>query len=408
MESNMSAPIKLFAVLLSLAACVVTGCAGTQEDKDYWRELPPGAHALRKITDPAQIPDFTAAFADTNRLDEACENSLDYLDKPSAQGFFPVSGISHEQIRSSLIEFRALLASGKGADELNAELRRRFDVYTTVGYDDHGSVLFTGYYTPIFDASLSRTDRFRYPLHKLPPNHVKDPITGETKGLKRADGTIDSNYPGRGELLFSGMLEGLELVWLADPVEAYVVQVQGSAILSLTDGSRMEIGYAGTNGAQYQSLGLEMVKRGLLKKEELNLRTIMRYFRQHPGEFEKIVAANPRYIFFQQNSGGPYGSLNEPVIQMRSIATDKTIFPRGSLVFVDTVLQARGGQERLQRFLCDQDTGGAIRAPGRCDLYWGVGEQAESYAGRTFNEGRMYYLVLKDEELAKTDSNVQK
>lgn len=86
-----------------------------------------------------------------------------------------------------------------------------------MGYDDHGSVLFTGYYTPIFDASLSRTDRFRYPLHKLPPNHVKDPITGETKGLKRADGTIDSNYPGRGELLFSGMLEGLELVWLADP-----------------------------------------------------------------------------------------------------------------------------------------------------------------------------------------------
>ncbi len=399
--------MSIFALLV--LAVAASGCAQTQaEEKDYWRELPPGAHALRKITDPAQIPDFTRAFSDTARLDETCANSLNYLSKPSAAQFFPVSGISHEQVRLSLQEFRAMLAGGMNAAELNAELRRRFDVYTTVGYDNQGSVLFTGYYTPIFEASLTKDHRFRFPLHKLPPDHVKDPVTGQTLGLKQPDGSINPNYPSRTELMQSGMLEGLELVWLADPVEAYVIQVQGSAILSLPDGSRLEVGYAGTNGAEYKSLGLEMVKRGMLKREELNLRSIMRYFRQHPNDFEAVVAANPRYIFFQQNSGGPYGSLNEPVIQMRSIATDKSIFPRGSLVFVEADISARGTKERLSRFMLDQDTGGAIRAPGRCDLYWGVGEGAERYAGRTFNEGRMYYLILKDSEMERLKSRVER
>lgn len=381
---------------LFLFAVFSSGCSTAQTEKDYWRELPPGAHALRKITDPGQIPDFTKALSDPTRLDEACANSLNYLGKPSARQFFPVSGISHEQATASLNEFRALLQSGKSPEEMNAELRRRFDVYTTVGFDDQGTVLFTGYYTPIFQASLTRTDRFKHPLYKLPPNHVKDPVTGETKGLARADGSIDPKYPSRSELLYSGMLEGLELVWLADPVEAYVVQVQGSAVLELTDGSRMEVGYAGTNGAEYKSLALEMVKRGMLKREELNLKNIMRYFRAHPDKFREIESANPRFIFFQQSKGGPFGSLNEQVIPMRSLATDKSIFPRGALVFVDVKLTARGQPERIERFICDQDTGGGIRAPGRCDLYWGIGPKAESHAGRTFNEGRMYWLILKD------------
>ena len=82
---------------LFLFAVFTSGCSSAQAEKDYWRELPPGAHALRKITDPKDIPDFTNALTDTTRLDEACANSLDYLKKPSAAQFFPVSGISHEQ-----------------------------------------------------------------------------------------------------------------------------------------------------------------------------------------------------------------------------------------------------------------------------------------------------------------------
>src|SRR5688572_16180709 len=165
MTRRQLAALALIGALFAFAV-LTSGCAGA--DKDYWRELPPGEHALRKL-DAKDVPDFTRALADPVRLSETCANSLDYLAKPSARQFFPVSGISHEQVTASLNEFRAILQSGKSPAEMNDEVRRRFDVYTTVGFDDHGSVLFTGYYTPIFQASPTKTDRFKFPLYKLPP-----------------------------------------------------------------------------------------------------------------------------------------------------------------------------------------------------------------------------------------------
>jgi membrane-bound lytic murein transglycosylase A len=111
---------------------------------------------------------------------------------------------------------------------------------------------------------------------------------------------------------------------------------------------------------------------------------------------------NPRFVFFKKEEGEPRGSLNEPVTPMRTIATDKSIFPRGSLVYISTVLpQFKNGQVVLQPysgFALDQDTGGAIRAPGRCDIYMGQGDTAGELAGRTYQEGKLYYLFLKSED----------
>ncbi len=384
------------ALVCCVLLAVVAGCSLTPA-ADPYRELAPGELALRKITAPREIPDFTEALRDLDDLDAAVANSLNYLSKPSSHKFFPGAGLSHEQVRRSLLEFRALLAKGGEPRELNAEIRRRFDVYTSVGYDGAGTVLFTGYYTPVFDASLTPNGRFRYPLHRLPPNHVKDPLTGQTLGLRGQNGEIDPDYPSRAALLAGGLLEGLELAWLADPVEAYIVQVQGSAILRLPDGERLEVGYAGTNGREYQSIGLELVRRGKLAKSDLNLEGIIRYFRRNPHDFDTITAANERYVFFQPGMGGPYGSLNEPAIARRTLATDKAIFPRGGLCLVNCELpQNRGEVRPVSRFMLDQDAGGAIRAPGRADIYWGVGHEAQSRAGRTRHDGRLYYLILKD------------
>lgn len=366
--------------------------------KDYDRELPPGAHALRRITDPSQLPDFTPAFArDRAALRRAVDRSLHYLAKPSAKRFFPVSGISQAQVVAGLEAFKDLLASDRSPSELAAEVHRRFAVYTTVGCDDRGTVLFTGYYTPIFEASRRRGGEYQHPLHRLPPDHVKDPITGETLGRKRADGTVDPDYPDRRALLASGALDGLELVWLKDPFEAYVAGVQGSAFLRFEDGSGLEVGYAGNNGHPYASIGAALVRDGKLRKDQLSLRNMIAHFRAHPADFERYAAENGRYVFFQESKGGPFGCLNEQVEAMAAIATDKAIFPRGALCLIDADLPAlSGGSERFRGFVLDQDAGGAIRAPGRCDVYMGVGEEAGARAGRTLSEGRLYYLVLDE------------
>lgn len=369
--------------------------------KDYYKPLPKGEYALRKLTDPADLPDLKAGLEDQDQLQASIDRSLNYLRKPSSKGFFPVSGISHEQVLRSLELVSILLGQNLGADELLAELRARFDVYTSVGCDEKGTVLFTGYYTPVFLASRERGGPFQHPLHRPPEGHLKDPITGKTIGIRRADGSINPVYPGRSELVRSPLLKGRELVYLEDAFEAYVVGVQGSALLKLDDGSRLEVGYAGTNGHPYASLGLALVKAGKLKREQLNLKSMIDYFKANPEDFEPMTATNQRYVYFQESTGGPYGCLNEQVTRLRSIATDKTIFPRGALCFMEARLPV--GEGIYRGFTLDQDAGGAIRAPGRCDVYMGTGDEAGAVAGRTLAEGRLYYLIAKDEELISSD-----
>jgi membrane-bound lytic murein transglycosylase A len=199
----------------------------------------------------------------------------------------------------------------------------------------------------------------------------------------------------------AGLLAGGELVWLADPFLAYVAHVQGSARIRLPDGKIRTVGYDGCNGHPYRSVAVELVKDGRIPAAEISLHAMIRYFQDHPGEVVRYTERNPRFVFFRFTAEDPRGSLNVPVTPYRSIATDKSIFPRGALAFLDTVLpQEVGGAIRkvpYRGFALDQDTGGAIRAAGRCDLYLGVGDLAGRLAGRTREEGRLYYLFLREE-----------
>jgi membrane-bound lytic murein transglycosylase A len=409
MPHHASRTPTLTALLLAaapLSACVVPPVPPLPElrphKKDFSRALPPGARALQKVHDPAAWPRMRLAAAERAPLKAACERSLSYLAKPSSRGFFPMAGFSHAQVRESVAAFVELLDQGGSEADLIAALRARFDCYRSVGCDGEGSVLFTGYYTPIFEASLERSERFTVPLHKLPENHVKDPRSGVTLGLRDGAGNIDPSYPSRAALLSSGLLEGRELAWLAEPFEAYIVGVQGSACLSLPDGRRFGVGYAGTNGKPYSSLGQALIAAGKLRPEQLSLKGLIDYFRRHPEEFGPLSAHNERYVFFQEGDGTPRGCLNEPVTTLHSIATDKSIFPRAALCFVEAEQPATPGRISggARGFALDQDAGGAIRAPGRCDIYMGVGEAAGSRAGHTLSEGRLFYFLLKPEAAA--------
>ena len=112
--------------------------------KNYNRELPPGELALRKITDPNQIPDYTQACADIEGLRGAITRSINYMVKPSSEKFFPYGNITHEQALKSLSELEKLFTLKQSPLEINAILKEKFDTYVSVGCDDRGTVLFTG------------------------------------------------------------------------------------------------------------------------------------------------------------------------------------------------------------------------------------------------------------------------
>ena len=366
-------------------------------EPEYNRPLPEGQRALVKITDPNQIPDFTAACADRAGLIEAIDRSLNYLSKPSSQRYFPYDSIPHGQAVASLQAFRALLESNLPPAEMNRAIRGQFDVYTSIGWNGQGTVLFTGYYTPILDASPAPTEPFRWPLYRAPEGLVKDD-EGNILGMQTPEGALQP-LPDRRGLEASGMLAGLELVWLADRFEAYVAHVQGSAKLRMGDGTLRTIGYMANNGYEYHSIREELVRDGKLMEKDSSLQRMIAYFRAHPEQLDQYIYRNPRFVFFAWSDGPPRGSLNEPVTTWRTIATDKSIFPRACLAMVATKLpRAAGAAVQLvpySGFALDQDTGGAIRAPGRCDVYMGEGDSAADLAGRTKQEGRLYYLFLK-------------
>jgi len=376
-------------------------CVGCRKEtrKDYARQLPEGQVALRKITDPLKIPDFSPAWDNRDGLLQSIDYSLDYLAHPSSKEFFPYLDVDHDRAQQSLTIIKDILLSSTSGKDMNTKIRAKFEVYESVGCDDQGTVLFTGYCQPIYEASLERTDVFRYPLYKLPNDLVKDEY-GTPKGRKTADGNIVPYYS-RKEIETQGLMDGTELIWLKDRFSAFVVHVQGSAKFRLPDGSFYDVGYAGKTDHEYVSVGQLLVKDGKIPADELSLRKIREYFEANPQDLDAYLWQNECYVFFRHVEGGPYGCLGVPVTPYRSLATDKDVYPRACLSFIQTKVPRYDGgtivTSDFQSFLLDQDRGGAIRSAGRADIFMGTGDTAEELAGRTRQEGRVYYLFLKPE-----------
>jgi membrane-bound lytic murein transglycosylase A len=393
--------MKPSAASILLVALVAGGLAGCKSKPDYNRPLPEGWPALLPVT-PEERPDFAADWpALKSELLPALERSIEWTRKEYAEQFFPIEGVTHERALASLERFREILEVAQDARDLGLALASEFDVYKSAGWDGKGGgVLFTGYCTPILAGNLERSETYAYPLYALPEDLVKGP-DGAILGQQTAEGLAP--YPTRRAIEASGMLDGrgLELVWLRDPLDAFIAHVNGSAFIELPDGEQIAFGYAGKNGREYTSLGKELVKEKKLTASELSLARIREWAREHPGEVVEYLHRNDSFVFFTPITGNPHGSLNVEVTGGRTLATDKALFPRGALTFVEAELpDGRGAQEPFERFLLDQDTGGAIRTAGRGDLYIGVGPQAERRAGSTQSEGQLYYLFLKPERVA--------
>lgn len=400
------------ALLVPLIALIAFGSAGCQwrkakkpaapqpgVTKDYNKPLGSGEQALVDV-DINTLPNFSLANEDRARLQQAIQYSLAYLNSPSqgatsANRRYPVGSITKEQVAQSLQALTELLQTTTDEAEFNAALKSRFRALMSVGCDNQGTVLYTGYFTPILKASRTQSAVYRYPIYKVPPDFIK-PATDKDIAMQRLSDGGTRPYPTRAQLESSGALKGLELLWFTEPYDPYVVEVQGSAKATLPDGTLVEVGVGGINGHPYHPIAQDLVNEGKIRKDELSLATVRAYFSAHPDELTTYTNRNPRFVFFTDSKGGPFGSLGRPVTTDVTVATDKSIFPPGAACLaVTTASDASGRRGSYAGLRLDQDTGGGIRAAGRCDLYMGVGDGAERRAGNQFAEGKLYYLLLK-------------
>ena len=364
----------------------------------HWPARPQTAAIIP--VDRSQVPstvDVDSTFPqDKARLLEAVRFSLDYLNRPSAlrdYQNYPIAGVTLERVRESLIRFQELLRSTANATELQAAVRQEFEFFQAAGKDGHGTVEFTGYFTPTYSASHVQTDEYHYPLFAFPPE--LSTMSGPHPTRLKLEGPDGLQW-------HAGILAGQELVWLRDRLEAFLIQVQGSAQLQMTDGSRVSVGYAGSTDYPYTSIGKQLVADGVFALEELTLPKVLQYFQQHPGDLDRYLPRNQRFVFFEETGTPPMGSLGVPVVAGVSIATDKTLMPPGALAVLYSPLpevQSDGSVKVTQssRFAIDLDTGSAIRGPGRVDIFTGIGEEAKAIAGEINHTGQLYYLLLKTE-----------
>jgi membrane-bound lytic murein transglycosylase A len=373
---------------------------------------PPAPEAARTPEKALEelAPEAFPAFADDldyAGLEDALGRSLTALARvatadPGRALAFGKERVPLAKVQATLARFRELALARPAPDALQAALRREFRVFRSTG-DGTGKVLFTGYYLPELRGALSREGAFQVPLHRAPDDLVQVRTKDFPQLTADVIGRVESGrlvpYPTRAEIARGALSgKGADLCYVDSAVDAFFVEIQGSGIVRLPDGTSRVVTYAGKNGHRYEAVGAELVRRGALRREEVSMQAIKAWLAANPAAQDEVLALNPSYVFFRFADAAT-GAMGVPVTPDRTVAADARVFPKGALAFVETerpVDATSGAMRPFSRFVLDQDAGGAIRTSARIDVYLGSGAYAENAAGRMKQPGRLYYLLLRD------------
>lgn len=251
-------------------------------------------------------------------------------------------------------------------------------LFRPVQIDDGNDAMFTGYFEPELDGSRYRSARYAYPVYKMPREaKVSNPWYTRRQIL---EGTVMSG-------------RGLEIAWVDDPVELFFLQIQGSGRIRLPNGEVIRVGYRGSNGHPYRSIGVELVRRGVYAPHQVSAQVIKNWVRRNPEAGRDLLYHNPSYVFFREVSEvpsekGPLGAMNRSITTMRTVAVDPAFVPLGAPVWIE-----KDGANPLRRLMIAQDTGSAIKGAQRADIFFGTGDKAGSAAGKLRDPGRLLVLM---------------
>jgi membrane-bound lytic murein transglycosylase A len=272
-------------------------------------------------------------------------------------------------------------------------LMQRLDPWRVLpkdGVQTQASGLATGYYEPLLDASRTPRGAQKVPLHAPPAD-----LASRKPWYTRAESV---SLPAA-----VAALRGKDIAYLADPLDALIVQIQGSGRVRITEAdgriTSSRLAFAGHNDQPYVSVGRWLIDQGQLKPGEASWPAIKDWARRHPQRVQEMLNANPRLVFFREEpegsdpSVGPRGSQNVPLTPERSIAVDVRSIPLGTPVWIDTTEPL--SSTPLRRLVLAQDTGSAITGAVRADYFWGSGEHAEAQAGRMKQALSMWVLWPK-------------
>ncbi|MCM2268274.1 MAG: murein transglycosylase A [Elusimicrobiales bacterium] len=419
-------------VTLVILALALAGCSAGLRKQSAAGACPPcpapGAPAAVSTAAPAAAgaamflvaPDSAPVLADGDDLAPLLKAALQnraYLQSLNGTGpayDFGARKVYAKDLAETNEELIKILLSSPTAQDLDRLVKERFDVYQLAGRDSTGTVVFSSYYEPTLEASLKKTKKYKYPIYGKPEDLVtinlgdfNEKFKGEKlTGLLKGDQLVP--YLTRDEIDFQGKLKkkARPLAWFTNRADIMDLHTEGSGRLALPDGRIVKAKFAATNSHKFKGWLTAMIETGALPREGISHEKGLQYLEEHPEQVRDILSRNRRYVFFSLDEKtdpdeGPDGTYGRPLTGWRSIAIDNTLVPMGALAFMSVQtpdVDAEGvllGRKQDRRFVFCQDTGGAIKGPGRVDFFAGAGKKARTFAFKLWDPGQLYLLLLK-------------
>lgn len=277
-----------------------------------------------------------------------------------------------------------------------------FQPYAVSGEQNKAAVTnqgtFTGYYEAELDTARTAYGPYRYPIYAKPKELI---LEGSKASRLDEFGRVVGFYDRT--QIEAGVLRGHgnELLWAKNPVDLFMLHIQGSGVANMDDGSQLRLSYASHNGHPFRSIVPAMEAEGFERSYGLDIQSMSRWLKENPAKAHRAMLTNPRFIFFAINrEGGPVGAQGVPLTPRRSLAVDPDFVPLGAPLWLNT--RAHNGETSvpLQRLVIAQDTGSAIKGPVRGDFYWGSGPDALQWAGNMKEKGGYHILLPKGLRIA--------
>jgi membrane-bound lytic murein transglycosylase A len=299
------------------------------------------------------------------------------------------------------------LAAADAGDKAKARafFEGNFRPFRVLGDQPDG--LMTGYYEPELEGSLKPDARFKVPVLRRPDDLV-DVVPDVDRAAANAAGKLSSMrktqaglmpYFTRAEIEAGSLAgRGLEMLYLDNTIDLYLMQVQGSGSIKFAGGKVIRIGYSGKNGYPFTGAGGVMIREGIMKREDLTMQSMQAWLEAHPKDTTRILQENKSYVFFEERAlpegaTGPFGGHGTPLTPRRSLAVDPQYHVLGSPVYVTADELEADGKSAFRHLMIAEDVGSAIRGPERGDIFWGTGFAAGEIAGRTKHRGHIYALL---------------
>jgi len=293
--------------------------------------------------------------------------------------------------------YEDLCQEAKNTADAKSFITKNFSPYIINNEKEDNVGLLTGYYEAQINASYRQSQKYKYPIYTTPKDLVTVDLSSVYPALKQYNlrGMIKGNklvpYYTRAESKLCDMNASV-LCYCDSQIDKFFLEIQGSGVAHLDDGSSINLRYSNRNGHKYRSIGKYLVAHGEMQMGEVSLQSIRKWLLEHPSRVDEVLNYNESLIFFSKTKRGITGALGLELTQKRSIAVDKRYILLGSMLY----LHANLNKSKISKIVFAQDTGSAIKGKVRADLFVGSGNEALKLAGHLKAPLKLWIILPKN------------